>query len=91
MLNPSKLLMLDEATAALDLDTDAAVQRVLRKNFADRTTVTIAHRLDTVIDSDKILVMDAGKVAEFDSPHNFYGYPQLLDHGMASSVVRDCL
>jgi len=70
MLNPSKLLLLDEATAALDSDTDAAVQRVLRTNFADRTTVTIAHRLDTIIDSDKILVMDAGRVAEFDSPYN---------------------
>jgi len=75
MLNPSKLLLLDEATAALDSDTDAAVQRVLRTNFADRTTITIAHRLDTIIDSDKILVMDAGKVAEFDSPYNLLGNP----------------
>jgi ATP-binding cassette, subfamily C (CFTR/MRP), member 1 len=70
MLNSSRLLLLDEATAALDADTDAAVQRVLRANFADRTMVTIAHRLDTIIDSDKILVMDAGRVAEFDSPFN---------------------
>jgi ATP-binding cassette, subfamily C (CFTR/MRP), member 1 len=69
LLNPSRLLLLDEATAALDSDTDAAVQRVLRANFADRTMVTIAHRLETIIDSDRILVMDAGRVAEFDSPY----------------------
>jgi len=70
MLNSSKLLLLDEATAALDSDTDAAVQRILRANFTDRTMVTIAHRLGTIIDSDKILVMDAGLVAEFDTPLN---------------------
>jgi len=70
MLNPSKLLLLDEATAALDSDTDAMVQAVLRDNFSDRTMITIAHRLGTIIDSDKILVMDAGRVAEFDSPHD---------------------
>jgi ABC-type multidrug transport system fused ATPase/permease subunit len=68
MLNVSKLLLLDEATAALDSATDAAVQHILRANFADRTMITIAHRLGTIIDSDKILVMDAGLVAEFDSP-----------------------
>lgn len=68
LLNKSKLLLLDEATAALDTDTDAAVQRILRTAFADRTIITIAHRLDTIIDSDRILVMDAGRVAEFASP-----------------------
>ena len=68
LLNKSRLLLLDEATAALDAETDAMVQRVVRSAFADRTVMTIAHRLDTIIDSDRILVMDAGRVAEFDSP-----------------------
>jgi ATP-binding cassette, subfamily C (CFTR/MRP), member 1 len=68
MLCKSKLLLLDEATAALDSETDAAVQKVLRQHFADRTTMTIAHRLDTIIDSDRILVLDAGRVIEFASP-----------------------
>lgn len=75
MLNPSKLLVLDEATAALDLATDALVQRVLRTEFADRTVITIAHRLDTIIDSDRILVLDAGRVAEFASPHELLNRP----------------
>ncbi|GAX23747.1 hypothetical protein FisN_12Hh325 [Fistulifera solaris] len=70
MLNPSRILLLDEATAALDSDTNAAVQQVLHKHFSHRTIFTIAHRLDTIIDSDRILVMNAGVVAEFDTPHN---------------------
>jgi ATP-binding cassette, subfamily C (CFTR/MRP), member 1 len=68
MLNPSRILLMDEATAALDSDTNAAVQKVLKAHFSDRTIFTIAHRLDTIIDSDRILVMNAGVVAEFDRP-----------------------
>jgi ABC-type multidrug transport system fused ATPase/permease subunit len=78
MLNPSRLLLLDEATAALDTDTDAAVQRVLRTHFSERTIITIAHRLDTIIDSDRILVMDAGRVAEFDTPHALLTRPNSI-------------
>jgi ABC-type multidrug transport system fused ATPase/permease subunit len=68
MLNPSRLLVLDEATAALDLETDALVQAMVRRDFADRTVMTIAHRLDSIIDCDRILVMAAGKLVEFDTP-----------------------
>lgn len=68
MLNASRVLLLDEATAALDLESDAKVQRVLRTEFADRTVVTIAHRLDTIVDSDRVLIMGSGQVCEFDTP-----------------------
>jgi ABC-type multidrug transport system fused ATPase/permease subunit len=68
MLNKSRVLLLDEATAALDSDTNAAVGRVLKEHFSDRTIFTIAHRLDTIIESDRILVMNAGVVAEYDPP-----------------------
>jgi ABC-type multidrug transport system fused ATPase/permease subunit len=68
LLNQSKVLLLDEATAALDSATDSKVQRVLRSAFASRTILTIAHRIETIIDSDRILVMDAGRVVEFASP-----------------------
>ncbi|KAL0487917.1 hypothetical protein AKO1_015179 [Acrasis kona] len=68
VLNRSKLLVFDEATAAMDLETDAQIQATIRRIFADRTILTIAHRLETIIDSDRILVMDNGIVLEFDSP-----------------------
>jgi len=75
MLNPSRILLLDEATAALDSDTNAAVQHVIREHFSDRTIFTIAHRLDTIIDSDRILTMNHGVVAEFDAPHVLLSNP----------------
>lgn len=69
-LSKSPLLCLDEATAAMDLATDAIIQRTIREHFQDRTIVTIAHRIDTIIHSDRILAMDEGKVVEFDTPFN---------------------
>jgi ABC-type multidrug transport system fused ATPase/permease subunit len=69
LLTPSNILVLDEATAAVDVETDALLQRTLRSSiFQDRTIITIAHRINTIIDSDRIVVLDKGRVAEFDSP-----------------------
>ncbi len=60
--------MLDEATASIDAETDLFIQTMIRTKFADCTVLTIAHRLHTIIDSTKILVMDKGNSSEFDAP-----------------------
>lgn len=70
LLNQSKILVLDEATAAVDFETDRFIQETIRGALSDRTILTIAHRIDTVMDSDKIMVLDKGEVKEFDSPAN---------------------
>ncbi|KAL1999896.1 hypothetical protein VTN02DRAFT_3829 [Thermoascus thermophilus] len=69
LLTPSNILVLDEATAAVDVETDAHLQRTLRSSvFKNRTIITIAHRINTILDSDRIVVLDRGTVAEFDTP-----------------------
>ncbi|KAJ2113630.1 hypothetical protein IW146_003711 [Coemansia sp. RSA 922] len=68
LLKRAKVLVLDEATAAIDPESDAIIQNSIRNEFKDCTVLTIAHRLNTIIDSDRILVLDKGQVAEFDTP-----------------------
>ncbi|GAB9467839.1 Multidrug resistance-associated protein 1 [Globisporangium polare] len=68
LLSESKVVIMDEATAAIDHETDLKLQHVIRDEFRHSTVLTIAHRLDTVLDADRILVLDSGRVVEFDSP-----------------------
>ncbi|XP_058839985.1 ATP-binding cassette sub-family C member 4-like [Topomyia yanbarensis] len=81
ILRKNKILVLDEATANVDPETDKLIQTTIRTQFADCTVLTIAHRLHTVMDSDRVLVMDAGRVVEF-------GHPHKLMHGATGYLRR---
>ncbi|KAG5983517.1 hypothetical protein E4U55_007983 [Claviceps digitariae] len=68
-----KIMVLDEATSAVDMATDALIQRSIREQFTDSTLIVIAHRLSTIADFDRILVLSEGTVAEFGSPRELWG------------------
>ncbi|KAK7245644.1 hypothetical protein RIF29_40492 [Crotalaria pallida] len=68
LLRRSKILVLDEATAAVDVRTDALIQKTIREEFKSCTMLIIAHRLNTIIDCDRIILLDGGKVLEYDTP-----------------------
>ncbi|XP_055982515.1 ATP-binding cassette sub-family C member 3 [Sorex fumeus] len=84
LLRKSRILILDEATAAVDLETDRLIQAVIRTQFESCTVLTIAHRLRTIMDYDRVLVLDKGTIAEFDSPSNL-----IEARGIFYSMARD--
>ncbi|XP_067314085.1 ATP-binding cassette sub-family C member 5 [Pseudorasbora parva] len=70
LLRHSKILLLDEATAAIDTETDRLIQDTIRTSFSGCTTLVIAHRLNTVLNCNRIMVLDQGQILEFDTPSN---------------------
>uniref|UniRef100_A0AAV2LJ37 ATP-binding cassette sub-family C member 10 n=1 Tax=Knipowitschia caucasica TaxID=637954 RepID=A0AAV2LJ37_KNICA len=72
LLTQAKLLCIDEATASVDQKTDKFLQQTIRETFRDKTVLTIAHRTNTILDCDRVLVMGGGKVLEFDSPQTLH-------------------
>uniref|UniRef100_A0A8C4UAW6 Canalicular multispecific organic anion transporter 1 n=1 Tax=Falco tinnunculus TaxID=100819 RepID=A0A8C4UAW6_FALTI len=84
LLRKAKILILDEATAAVDLETDHLIQTTIRNAFADCTVLTIAHRLHTIMDSNRVMVLQAGRIVEYDSPEEL-----LKKQGVFSAMAKD--
>lgn len=88
LLLDSKILLLDEATASLDVQSDSLLQRMIRTHFSERTVLTIAHRLVTIIDYDRVMVLDAGRIAEFDTPRKLLQNPNGIFYGMVQATGK---
>ncbi|CAL1542108.1 unnamed protein product [Lymnaea stagnalis] len=86
LLRKNKILILDEATAAVDMETDELIQNTIRAEFSGCTIITIAHRLNTVLDYDRIMVLDKGTVSEFDTPKNLLSRPDSIFYSMAAQA-----
>uniref|UniRef100_A0A8C3AFR5 ABC-type glutathione-S-conjugate transporter n=1 Tax=Cyclopterus lumpus TaxID=8103 RepID=A0A8C3AFR5_CYCLU len=84
LLRKTRILILDEATAAVDLETDDLIQSTIRTQFEDCTVFTIAHRLNTIMDYTRVLVLDKGQIAEFDTPTNL-----LSQRGVFYGMAKD--
>ncbi|KAI0700341.1 multidrug resistance-associated ABC transporter [Cytidiella melzeri] len=78
LIKNSRVIVLDEATSNVDVETDAKLQQTIQTEFASSTLLCIAHRLNTIVFYDRILVMDAGRVAEFDTPLNLFDNEQSI-------------
>ncbi|KAJ2040895.1 hypothetical protein H4S04_007805 [Coemansia sp. S16] len=83
IMHKQKIVVLDEATANVDLEADKSVQELIRKEFSDCTVLIIAHRLETIMNSDRIIVMDKGTIAEIGTPQEL-----LAKDGMFAQLVK---
>ncbi|KAF8802448.1 P-loop containing nucleoside triphosphate hydrolase protein [Phlegmacium glaucopus] len=72
LVRDTRIVILDEATASVDLETDSKIQQTIQTEFEGKTLICIAHRLRTILSYDRILVLDGGQIAEFDTPLNLY-------------------
>ncbi|XP_017062180.1 probable multidrug resistance-associated protein lethal(2)03659 [Drosophila ficusphila] len=90
ILRENRVLVMDEATANVDPQTDALIQATIRTKFRDCTVLTIAHRLNTIMDSDRVLVMDAGHLVEFGSPYELLTASESkVFHGMVMETGQN--
>ncbi|CAI9737156.1 resistance-associated 1-like [Octopus vulgaris] len=86
LLHKTKILILDEATAAIDMETDELIQQIIRSEFDDCTILTIAHRINTIMDYDRIMVLDTGSIKEFASPQKLLKNEKSMFYGLAKDA-----
>jgi len=88
VLRNNKILLLDEATSGIDLATDAMIQETIQTTFSDKTVLTIAHRIETILMGDKVMVMDNGQIAEFDDPSQLLKDPTSIFSGLVEKMKK---
>ena len=84
----SKVVILDEATANIDVVTEQAIQKLVSEEFLGATVLTIAHRLNTIIKSDKILLLDQGRIVEFATPASLLKDPKSAFASLAQDIQK---
>ncbi|NXB58887.1 MRP1 protein, partial [Struthidea cinerea] len=88
LLRKTKIVVLDEATASVDMETDNFVQSTIKREFHNCTVLTIAHRLHTVMNSERVLVLDAGRILEYDTPQNLLQQKGAFSEMAAEAGIR---
>lgn len=88
LLKKNKILMLDEATASIDIETDLLIQATIKEMFQECTVITIAHRLNSIWSSDKVIVMDSGEIVEFDTPTNLLSQEGSVFYSMINAMRK---
>ena len=93
LIRKNKFLVLDEATSNVDMQTDHFIQNCIHNRFKETTVITIAHRLNTIADYDKIIVMDRGRIVEIGSPHELISkkglFAEMVNHtGKNAELIR---
>lgn len=84
MIHDFLSIVLDEATAAMDMETDTLIQKTIRREMGDCTVIAIAHRLKTIMDSDRVIVLDHGRIKECDSPSRLMADPSTVFFSLAT-------
>lgn len=88
ILRDTRILCLDEATSSTDNNTDGLIKTTINTVFADCTVLTIAHRLHTIMNSDRIMILDKGNIAEFDTPQNLLQDKDGLFYGLVDEATK---
>lgn len=86
ILERPKILIMDEATASVDGESDKLIQSSIQNNFKDSTVISIAHRINTIVGFDKVLVLDRGQLVEYDTPWNLLSKPDSLFYQLAEAT-----
>ncbi|KAK2948627.1 Multidrug resistance-associated protein [Blattamonas nauphoetae] len=86
ILNNCRVVVMDEATANVDVETDAKIQRTIPEQFQEQTVIVIVHRMNTIMDSTRIMVMDQGSLSEFDTPDNLKVNPDSALNSLIQSL-----